>query len=112
MKPAVIHMIQSKAARPCHQPSTTQSALIKCLKAYQTTLARSKAAGKTAYQAECDAIMAYKINMPSLDNIDQVKSYISCLVQGVTFSIFESRETGQLLYAAQVALSIEKSEKK
>lgn len=56
--------------------------------------------------------MAYKINMPSLDNIDQVKSYISCLVQGVTFSIFESRETGQLLYAAQVALSIEKSEKK
>lgn len=83
-----------------------------CVDAYYASQAAAISKGQSKYQAERAAIMAYRLAMPPLDSVDQIKCYISCLVQGITYEVFDSRETGQLLYAAQVALSIERVQPK
>jgi len=47
----------------------------------------------------------FKLRLPTLDTIEDVKAYISCVAVGVAHQVVTAHEGGQLLYAAQLALS-------
>lgn len=52
------------------------------------------------------ACILYRLAMPPLDSFQEIHAYIACVAQGVAFGIFSGRDGSQLLYAAQVALTV------
>jgi hypothetical protein len=54
----------------------------------------------------------FKLRLPTLDTIEDVKAYISCVAVGVAHQVVTAHEGGQLLYAAQLALSSLRQESK
>jgi hypothetical protein len=60
------------------------------------------------------ACVAYKLAFPKMDSLPTIRAAISCIGQGITLEVFDGRDKSQLLYAAQVALSVlkQKGEKK
>jgi hypothetical protein len=49
--------------------------------------------------------LAFKLELPGLGSIDEIRLNIEAVAQGIALGIFTGREGSQLLYAAQVALS-------
>jgi hypothetical protein len=52
------------------------------------------------------AAVAYKLAMPKMDSLPTIRAAIACIAQGITLEVFDGRDGSQLLYAAQVALSV------
>jgi hypothetical protein len=52
--------------------------------------------------------LAYKLALPALGSRTEIKQFIQHVAQGIALGLFTGREGSQLLYAAQVALSMEK----
>jgi hypothetical protein len=46
--------------------------------------------------------------MPKMDTLPSIKAFISCIAQGIVLEVFDGRDGSQLLYSAQVALSVVK----
>lgn len=93
-------------APPRDRTSRTTKALEHCkaewTRAYELTKAKGLAAPKAARMAS----MAYKLAMPKMDNLPAIRAAIACIAQGITLEVFDGRDGSQLLYAAQVALSV------
>ena len=97
-------------ARSSDEPlDTIEDACAHCLQKWQAAFEAAKNEGHNSATARRVAAMAYKISMPSLTGIDAIKAHIACVAQGVTLEVFNGRDGSQLLYAAQVALSIWKA---
>lgn len=73
-------------------------------------LAKSK--GHTAVKAQRMASVAYKIAMPKMNSATAIKAYVACVAQGIQLEVFDGRDGSQLLYAAQVALSVHREKGK
>jgi hypothetical protein len=56
------------------------------------------------------ACPAYRAAMPALDSIDNVRDFISCTAHGILIDTIPQEYGGQLLYAAQVALGVLRSQ--
>jgi hypothetical protein len=41
-----------------------------------------------------------------MDSLPTIRAYISAIAQGIQLEVFDGRDGSQLLYAAQVALSV------
>jgi hypothetical protein len=54
------------------------------------------------------ACVAYKLAMPKMDSLPAIRAYIACVAQGIQLEVFDGRDGSQLLYAAQVAISVTK----
>jgi hypothetical protein len=101
-----------------HAAATKQSAIDSAMshcKAEWTRaheLAQKK--GLPAAKAQRMAAVAYKIAMPRMNNIASIKAAVACVAQGIQLEVFDGRDGSQMLYAAQVAISIhrEKGKKK
>ncbi len=52
------------------------------------------------------ASVAYKLAMPKMDTITSIRAAIACIANGVALEVFDGRDGSQLLYAAQVALTV------
>jgi hypothetical protein len=52
------------------------------------------------------ATVAYKLAMPVMDSLPSIRAAIACIAHGITLEVFDGRDGSQLLYAAQVALSV------
>jgi hypothetical protein len=108
MTPAVVHAIHA-AAPPRDRTSRTDKALTACRTAWEEAHQDAQTRGLPATTATRHACIAYKLAMPKMDSLPTIRAAIACIAQGITLEVFTGRDGSQLLYAAQVALSMLKA---
>lgn len=98
--------LAAAAAPPRDRTSRTEKAVERCRSEWQTAYGLAKAKGYTAGRALRMASVAYKLAMPKMDSLPAIKAAIACIAQGIALEVFDGRDGSQLLYAAQVALTV------
>jgi len=98
--------IHAAATPPRDRTSRTQKELDRCRAEWHAAFELAQSKGQTTTRAARLAAVAYKLAMPKLDNLPAIKACIACIAQGVTLEVFTGRDASQLLYAAQVALTL------
>jgi len=106
--------IEAGAAPPRDRTSRTDRAMAECKTAWSQAYELAQSKGLTANKALRMASVAYKLAMPKMDSLPTIRAYVSCIAQGIQLEVFDGRDGSQLLYAAQVAISVlhQKGEKK
>jgi hypothetical protein len=106
--------LEAAASPPRDRTSRTDRALSHCKDEWTRAYNIAQQKGMTATKALRMASVAYKLAMPKMDNLPTIRAYVSCIAQGITLEVFDGRDGSQLLYAAQVALSVlhQKGDKK
>jgi hypothetical protein len=106
--------IEASASPPRDRTSRTDRALSHCKDEWTRAYNIAQQKGMTATKALRMASVAYKLAMPKMDSLPTIRAYVSCIAQGITLEVFDGRDGSQLLYAAQVALSVlhQKGDKK
>jgi hypothetical protein len=84
-------------------PATT--ALDRCMAAYNMACRAAGTVGANLEQREIAACRAYRMALPQMETLADIKAFINCITHGLAIGAFEGQESTQLLYAAQVALS-------
>jgi hypothetical protein len=104
---ATIHAVAARTG-------TIDAAMHECKSAWTRAHDLAKSKGYTSIKAQRMASVAYKIAMPKMNSVAGIKAAIACIAQGIQLEVFDGRDGSQLLYAAQVALSVhrEKGRKK
>ncbi len=98
--------LEAGAAPPRDRTNRTDKAMTECKEAWSHAYEVAEAKGLSAPKALRMACVAYKLAMPKMDSLPTIRASISCIVQGITLEVFDGRDGSQLLYAAQVALSV------
>jgi hypothetical protein len=98
--------LHAAATPPRDRTSRADRALDECKAAWTNAYNLAQAKGLTAAKALRMATVAYKLAMPQMTTLPAIKAAISCIAQGITLEVFDGRDGSQLLYAAQVALSV------
>lgn len=101
------------APGPGTNPSTPKAALRRCCGAWQRAFdACMESPGGNEFRAARDAGEAYCNAMPMLAGSEGVRDFIACVAHGILIGSIRREKSGQLLYAAQVALgSIQRDRK-
>ena len=94
-------------AAPRDRTSRTDKALAECKTAWTEAYDLANSKGLTAARAVRMESVAYKLAMPKMDSLPTIRAAIACIAQGITLEVFDGRDGSQLLYAAQVALSVQ-----
>jgi hypothetical protein len=116
---ALADFLASPAPSPSINPapvvkrSTTSQAIKRCRaawqRAYNATLAVEKPKFGSEYFAERNATeaggKAFCSAMPVLAGYEGIRDFIACVAHGIVLGAVRPENGGQLLYAAQVALS-------
>ena len=94
------------------ETSAPTSAVTRCSQAMEnayraalSTRERDEPEFMRANRAEKTAAKAYREAMPPLSGSENIRSFIACVAQGLLLKVFNSSESTQLFYAAQVANS-------
>ena len=103
-----IEIMQGVANKTSNKPSRTARAFTKCRAAYMAAYDAEIRKGKQTATAWYAGKIAYKISMPQLETLEDIRAFIACVAQGLTLDVFNGRDGSQMLYAAQVALSLAK----
>lgn len=93
---------------PILKRSKAGTAIKRCRAAWQRTFDASTAAAAKIGAfcwAEQDAAKAYRNAMPVLSGYESIRDYIACVAHGILIGAIPADQSGQLLYAAQVAIS-------
>jgi hypothetical protein len=98
--------LEAAAAPPRDRTSRLEKSMTHCKDEWSRAYDVAQAKGLTANKALRMASVAYKLAMPKMDNLPSIRAYISCIAQGIQLEVFDGRDGSQLLYAAQVALSV------
>ena len=98
--------LEASGALPRDRTSRTEKALTTCKAEWSSAYDLAKSKGQTASRAMGMASVAYKLAMPKMDSLPGIKASIACIAQGIALEVFDGRDGSQLLYAAQVALSV------
>ncbi|MFZ1085458.1 MAG: hypothetical protein WAN35_10870 [Terracidiphilus sp.] len=109
---STIHAVAMKT--PVKQ-SAIRTAMNKALTAYTDRCQRALGGGYSEKQkSDCiaNAKIMYRLALPPLGTYEEIHAYIACVAQGVALGIFSGRDGSQLLYAAQVALSVVQLQRK
>ena len=85
--------------------STTESAVQRCLDAYNQADAREDARNDFSPDALARVNRAWRRAMPILTP-DTLDAFIACLTHGLLYEVFPLAEASKLLYAAQVTLGL------
>jgi hypothetical protein len=86
----------------------TARALKRCIDAYKKMYAERRRKGDSETGAHMDARVAYKLVMPTMETVEDIRAYIACVAQALNWEVISGREGSQMLYAAQVALTLAK----
>jgi hypothetical protein len=86
--------------------SRTGKAVEHCQAEWSRAYELAKEKGLSAQKALRMASVAYKLAMPKMDTITSIRAAIACIANGVALEVFDGRDGSQLLYAAQVALTV------
>ncbi len=101
---------------PLPDSSASRAAIRRCRAAWKrfyelyfeknrdTFLARSHAANEAA--------PAYCAAMPALDSFENIRDFVACTAHGILIGAIPAQRSGQLLYAAQIALSFHQCQAK
>jgi hypothetical protein len=103
--PLHIHATATTAP-PRDRTSRTDKALALCKDEWTHAFTIAQEKGLPAAKALRMASVAYKLAMPKMDSLPSIRASIACIAQGITLEVFDGRDGSQLLYAAQVALSV------
>lgn len=99
-----------------HAVTTKQSAIdaamSHCKDEWSRAFALAQKKGLPATKAQRMAAVAYKIAMPRMTNLASIKAAVACVAQGIQLEVFDGRDGSQMLYAAQVAISIHREKGK
>lgn len=98
--------LEAGAAPPRDRTSRTVKELEHCKAEWTRAYEIAQEKGLSASKALRMASVAYKLAMPKMDTLPAIRAAISCIAQGITLEVFDGRDGSQLLYAAQVALSV------
>jgi hypothetical protein len=98
--------IDAAAAPPRDRTSRTDKALEHCKAEWTRAYELAQSKGLPAPKAIRMASVAYKLAMPKMDSLPAIRAYVSAIAQGITLEVFDGRDGSQLLYAAQVALTV------
>jgi DNA-binding IclR family transcriptional regulator len=91
--------------------ATTRETVRTCIRAFSEEADRAEQEGCSGWERKKRAMMAYKLAMPVMDSRGAVLAYIACVAQGINLKVFSGRDGSQMLYAAQVALSLLREQK-
>jgi hypothetical protein len=100
----ILAMIHGVAAKQ-QQKSYMADALKRCERAFRNAYLRTKAEGNE-YGADSAGRDAYKAALPALDTVEEIRAYIACVAQGINLGVYDGKDGSQLLYAAQIAISV------
>ena len=99
----------SIAPGPAIRRSTGAAALKRCRaawqRAYDATMAANGNKASERWRAVDNARKAYCNALPLLYGYEGIRDFIACVAHGVVIEAVPPEKTGQLLYAAQVAIS-------
>lgn len=88
------------------EPGPEADVVIRALTGFSTFYLMAIKEGRTKTEAICLAKDIYVLYMPLLIDAKSIRDNIACVSQGLLHNIFEPKEANSLLYAAQVALSL------
>ena len=91
---------------PRDRTPATERAMEACKHAWQEAHDQAVERGLPAAKALRHAQVAFKLAMPKMDSLPSIKAAIACVALGIALEVFDGRDGSQLLYAAQVALSL------
>jgi hypothetical protein len=100
--------IEAAAASPRDRVTHMNKALDYCKDEWSRAYEIAQQKGLPSAKALRMASVAYKLAMPKMQDLSSIRSYISCIAQGIQLEVFDGRDGSQLLYAAQVALTVRK----
>lgn len=112
MEPTLYIHAEATNPPPRDRTSRIEKAVNLCKAEWNQAYQVGKENGLQATKALRMASVAYKLAMPKMDSLPAIRAAIACIAQGIALEVFDGRDGSQLLYAAQVALSILKSEKR
>ncbi len=98
--------IDAQATPPRDRTSRTQKALEHTQAEWSRAYELAQTKGLNSTRALRMASVAYKLAMPRMDSLPAIRAAIACIAQGITLEVFDGRDGSQLLYAAQVAISM------
>jgi hypothetical protein len=104
-------MIEHLDTYPPAALETTAKNMKRCLHAAAAAGAMADQEGRSETERRKLATMAYRLNMPAMTDMASIQAYIGCVAQGIAVGIFTNHDGSQLLYAAQVAMSIERNKR-
>jgi len=92
---------------------STEMALAQCRAAWQQAFdacmkkcARKMSRWSAEQDSAVEAAAAYRAAMPQLVGFDGIRDFVACVAYGALINAIPPERTGQLLYAAQVALTL------
>ena len=99
-------------ALPPPPPESASPALDRCRAAWQQAFdaymqknARKQGQDSARYDANKEAALAYRGAMPPLVGAENIRDFVACVAYGMLIDAIPNDRAGQLLYAAQVAVS-------
>jgi hypothetical protein len=98
--------LNAAAAPPRDRTSSTEKALDHCKAEWSRAYDLAQQKGLQGPKALRMACVAYKLAMPKMDSLPAIRAAIACIAQGINLEVYDGRDGSQLLYAAQVALSV------
>jgi len=98
--------IRAQAMPPRDSTNFTDRAMTQCKDEWTHAYELAKEKGLSPSKALRMASVAYKLAMPKMDSLLTIRAAIACIAQGIQLEVFDGRDGSQLLYAAQVALSV------
>jgi hypothetical protein len=95
---------------PTPKPTTAKAALRRCCAAWQRSFDAHMAPGKHRYSGDkvlsaVQAGEAYRNAMPLLSGYEGIRDFLACTAHGILVGAIKPETSGQLLYAAQIALN-------
>lgn len=90
--------------------ASTELTVKRCLLAMAAEADRCNAEGVKASERRKRCQIAFKLYMPALTDRPAIKAHIACIAHGIALKVFDGRDASQMLYAAQVAVSLVKQE--
>jgi hypothetical protein len=98
--------IYAVASTPRDRTSRVQKAIDLCTNEWKQAYDLAQSKGLQSAKAIRMATVAYKLAIPTMDSLPAIRAAIACIAQGINLEVFNGRDASQLLYSAQVALSV------
>jgi hypothetical protein len=103
-------MLPDPTREPLPASSASKAAIRRChaawKRAYDICLEEGGDNSINRVTAASQAAPVYRAAMPALDTLDNVRDFIACTAHGILIEAVPAHLAGQLLYSAQVALSV------
>lgn len=101
-------MMNAMSEFPVEALPTPALNIKRCMIQMAHAAAHADEQGMNASERRKFAQVAYKLHMPPLSDLNSIRAHIACIANGIATGIFNGRDGSQMLYAAQVAISLQR----